>query len=232
MINSVNIFGDSWSYCSYNKGVNNQEVPGDYNFTDLFARHKINCVNYSIPGASNQQILSAVKQNSNTCDLTIIFQTDPIRDLFKPSKQRLELIDNMPDYLTPSLDQYCELLLRDFYQNLDQATPGNVLLIGGLAPLYTAGIPSRFNYIESSCSELIDNGFKDCYYEWVNPSLILFNYLNRQWRYSLSEFETIENRILNKNFLWQTNKHFGYCHLGDLGYQTVFDIVLTKVKEY
>lgn len=206
-------------------------MPGQYNFTDLFAQYNIKCSNYSIPGASNSQILHAVKQCKETSDLTIVFQTDPTRDLFKPNRYRYELVDNIPVLPTANtLDQYVEQLLNDFYTELNQTLTNRVLLVGGLAKLYHPAIPDSFEYVEPSWSELVDNTFKDCYYEWVNPALLVFNQLNFNWGKSLTSFEPIERSILSKNYLWQNNEHFGHCHPGDLGYLKMFNALLDRVK--
>lgn len=235
MIKSVGIFGCSWSKNSANnldKNTNSHDIPGNLTFTNLFNQQGIICNNYSIIGASNQIILSAIKQQDKREDLTIIFQTDPIRDLFVPNEKEFVLRDNIPAVTVNTLDEYCELLLADFYHEIDRAVPGRVLLVGGLSRLFASAVPARFNRVNRSWTELVDNEFEDCYYEWVDPTLYVFAHLNHTWKRPLSNFEAIENKILQKNHIWQTNDHFGWCHASDLGYQIMFDCLLEKIKEY
>ena len=51
------------------------------------------------------------------------------------------------------------------------------------------------------------------------------------WVGGLAEFAPIEQRILVKNYLWQTNDNFGWCHPADGGYRIMFDKLIEKMYD-
>ena len=232
------IFGDSWSYHSYKKQDGKTEIYDSLNFQNLFSNIGIDCKNFSIPGGSNTDTITQIKKNIDfvsSVNLVIVFQTDVIRQFFNNSDKNLELINQhtMPKAL--NFDHFQELLCKEFYNELSilqSTTQIPFLLVGGCSKLHARAIPQNLDYLQNSWSELIEpNNFHDCFEYWIDPSITLFNYLQHKynWPGGLAEFAPIEQRILVKNYLWQTNDNFGWCHPADGGYLIMFDRLIEKI---
>lgn len=229
MIQQVAVVGDSWSYHSWKKGPDFKELPDQLTFQDLFESIDIKCVNYSKKAGSNKDTVDTVKHNSveiNQADLVIIFQTDPLRDVLDHSAQQFKLLDTVPVGL--SLEEFSDQLCLQFYNNIKEVVKKPVLLVGGLSSLCFKHIPSTFDYLDKSWTELVDSEVSDCYYEWVDPTLYVYNQLNLP----LCEFSNIEKRILAKNHAWQRSDSFSWCHPGQEAYKLMFEVLKDKVKEY
>lgn len=234
------IFGDSWSHHSYKKQPNMTETADTLNFQNMFANVGIECENFSVPGGSNIDTITQIKKNIDfvsDVDLVIVFQTEVIRQFFDSLDKDLKLINQhkMPE--ASNFDHFQELLCQEFYNKLSilqSTTQIPFLIIGGCSKLHSKAIPRNLDYIPNSWSELIEpTNFYDCYEYWVEPSLLLFNHLQRKhkWVDGLAGFASIEQRILVKNHLWQTNENFGWCHPADGGYRIMFDKLIEKIYE-
>jgi hypothetical protein len=134
-----------------------------------------------------------------------------------------------------NFDQFQELLCAEFYNELSilqSTTQIPFLLVGGCSKLHNKAIPQNLHYIENSWSEIVEPiNFHDCFEYWVEPSLLMFNHLQYKynWPGGLAEFAPIEQRILVKNYLWQTNDNFGWCHPANGGYRIMFDKLVEKI---
>ena len=235
---NVLIFGDSWSYHSYKKQDGTTEIYDSLNFQNLFFSIGIDCKNFSIPGGSNTDTITQIKKNIDfvsNADLAIIFQTELVREFFDNSAKNLLLINQHTMPQASNFDHFQELLCQEFYNELSilqSTTQIPFLLVGGCSKLHARAIPQNLDYIQNSWSELIEpTNFHDCFEYWIEPSIMLFNYLQQKynWPGGLAEFVPIEQRILTKNHLWQTNDNFGWCHPADGGYQIMFDRLIEKI---
>jgi hypothetical protein len=236
----VLVFGDSWAYHSHKKQANMLESHDSLNFQCLFSDQGIQCENFSIPGGSNIDSIKQIQENIDSisaADLVIVFQTELFRHYIDWSIENLDLKDqvNMPKVF--DFDHFQHLLCTEFYNELStqqSITQTPFLLVGGCNKLHTPAIPHNLYYIESSWSELIEpENFCDCFEYWVEPSLLIFNYLQHKynWPGGLVEFKPIEQRILVKNHLWQINDNFGWCHPADGGYRIMFDKLIEKMHD-
>ena len=235
---NILVFGDSWSYHSYKKQDGMTEIYDSLNFQNLFSSIGIDCKNFSIPGGSNIDIINQMQKNIDfilKADLVVVFQTEITRQYVASLNKNLELTNqnNMPKAL--NFNQFQELLCAEFYNELSilqSNTQIPFLLVGGCSKLHNEAIPQNLHYIENSWSEIIEpTNFHDCFEYWVESSLIVFNYLQRKhnWPSGLAEFAPIEQRILVKNHLWQTNDNFGWCHPANGGYRIMFDRLVEKM---
>ena len=235
---NVLVFGDSWSYHSYKKQDGMTEMYDSLNFQNLFSSIGIDCKNFSIPGGSNIDIVNQVQKNIDfilRADLVIVFQTEVTRQYVASSDKNLELTNQNKMPKASNFDQFQELLCAEFYNELSilqSTTQIPFLLVGGCSKLHNEAIPQNLHYIENSWSEIIEpTNFYDCFEYWTESSLIVFNYLQRKhnWPGGLAEFAPIEQRILVKNHLWQTNDNFGWCHPANGGYRIMFDKLVEKM---
>jgi len=238
MIKKISIFGDSWSTHSFKKLPNKQESPGTLSFEKLFHEVGITANNYSQYSISNKKIIDILKIHKNNLfddDLIIIFQTDPLRDVLMPSKQEIKIDEDSLLHFSKNLDEFSENLCNDFYNNIKKIQDEikkPVLLVGGLGVLHKPAIPKTMLYLDLSWTELAIPSFKDCFYEWVDPTLYIYNHLRSKlnWNSSLTDFFETEKRILEKNSNWQKSDYFGWCHPSDQGYQLMFNTILEKIQ--
>lgn len=229
MLSKVAIFGDSWAVSSYIKEPNLKEKLGNMFFQDLFKKINILAVNLATHGSSNQDIINKIHNNQNiidSTDLIIVFQTDPIRNVLNQQSNKFELRENIVSKFN-TLNEFSEDICQKFYFELSKINKP-VLLIGGLSKLCLQLIPKNINFLEKSWTELVDTNFKDCYYEWVDPTLYVHNQLNLDKK----EFFEIEKIILQKNYIWQQSEKFSWCHPGDQAYNIMFEEIKNKIKEY
>lgn len=228
----VGIFGDSWSYCARAKAPNYTEVKTDITFQTLFQPHGIEVKNYSKEGSSNQDIENSVRRFAHQdLDALIVFQTDPLRNLIE--KTKLKIIPGY-DRFAESLDQMCADLSGDFYWALNtvrQTIQKPVIVVGGLSKLCYEQLPSGLLSMPQSWTELVVPGFKDCYYEYMEPSLLVFETFRHQYNWgSLADFFEIEKLIQAKNWQWQNNDNFGWCHPGINAYKIMTDALIEKLR--
>jgi hypothetical protein len=224
----IGIFGDSWAVGSYKKLQNSQEILGDITFQDLFDPQRFIVNNHSKPGGTNLDTIRILKKNSDY-DLSIVFQTDPVRQCLLDSLKVDPAI-----YLPPSENfiELCEFLLKEFYQELEKNS-GKILLIGGCTPLCLKYIPDSIMNLPMSWTELMTPGFKDNYFYWVEPTLSLYNHARKKfnWTCNLSDFVEFEEQILTKNHIWQTSADFSWCHAADPAYKKMFEMIMEKLDQ-
>ena len=214
------VFGDSWSCHSYKKGENFKEEPGILNFQDMFANVGIQAKNYSVYASSNQGILNRLKQtNLENFDVAVIFQTDPLRNIIDRNKVKATGYQ----IKSSNLVDIAEDILLQFYQELSQIKIP-ILLIGGLSCIAHQLVPKNIRTIEQSWTELVDPEFKDCYFEWVEFTELVCDYLKCN-----TDLTEIQQQILTKNNIWQKSDYFGWCHPSDKGYEIMFHELVKKL---
>ena len=223
----IGIFGDSWAFGSFKKLPDFQEILGDITFQDLFDPQQFSVNNHARRGGTNLHTLKILKQNPGY-DLSIVVQTDPIRQCLLHSLKidpaiRLPLSDNFIEL--------CELLLKEFYQELEKNS-NKILLIGGCTPLCLKHVPDSIMSLPMSWTELMTPGFKDNYFYWLEPTLSLYNYARKKfnWNCSLSDFVEFEQQIFAKNHIWQTSADFSWCHAADPAYKKMFEMIMEKLN--
>lgn len=223
----IGIFGDSWAVGSYKQLQNSQEILGDITFQDLFDPQRFIVNNHAKPGGTNLDTIRILQQNSDY-DLSIVFQTDPVRQCLLGS-----LKVNPTIYLPPSDNfiELCELLLKEFYQALEKNSD-RILLIGGCTPLCLKHVPASIISLPMSWTELMTPGFKDNYFYWLEPTLSLYNHARKKfnWTCNLSDFVEFEEQILTKNHIWQTSADFSWCHAADPAYKKMFEMIMEKLN--
>lgn len=222
---NVHIFGDSWSYRSFQKLPDFKEVFGTLTFQHLFQQQDILATNHSQQSSSNQQTIkniNSTKFGSN--DVVIVFQTDPLRDIFDRKEFR-----QLGDPVVPNqtLRFVAEQRLQEFYQKLSTIDQ-SIVLIGGLSCLAHDLIPPTIITMEKSWTELVSPGFQDCYFEWQEFAELVHDVVKCS-----DDFTPTRRQIQTKNGVWQNSDAFGWCHPSDLGYTLMFDnlIRLLNSKE-
>lgn len=235
----VSIFGDSWSTNSYEKDENFTERDGVVTFEKLFANDNHQCYNFSVQGSSNKQLLDAIQTNIDkvkASDIVFVFQTDPLRDLLQSNTQEITVVNDVATVLqkTDHIDSLAETLLENFYKKISNIASEymvNFCLIGGLSKLYMSGIPSNIGIVPNSWTETLVEGYKDIYYEFVEPTLCVWNYFNKlhNWNQGYDEFFEIEKTILEKNHHWHNSPLFSWCHPSDSGYLPMYNIMKEKL---
>lgn len=229
----IAIFGDSWSYSSFVKLKNFQEMPGNITFQKLFSSDKYSVDNYSILGGTNLQTVDKVNNHHKNYDLLIVFQTDPIRQYFKnfanSTTLKIDETINLPS--SSSFDEFCELSLRNFYLEFEKInTP--ILLIGGSAKLCLQHVPTKIKILDKSWTELVVPEFNDNYFYWCEPTLAVYEYARKKfnWKSSLADFVHYEEQIKQKNYIWQTNEAFSWCHASDSAYAVMFNKITETLQ--
>jgi hypothetical protein len=230
VIKRVAIFGDSWAYGSFKKMPNMQETPNAMNFQSLFAEKNIHVDNYAVCGGTNLDSLELSKKHHNY-DLLIIFQTDPIRQCLKDNTN-LSVIDDLVLPQATDFNDLCELLLKEFYWELEKIDSPK-LLIGGCTKLCFDHIPKSINTLPQSWTEMVAPGFNDNYYYWTEPTLCLYNYARKKfnWPVSLADFFEFEQVIKNKNYIWQTSDNFSWCHADEPAYKVMFERIMEIIND-
>ena len=224
------IFGDSWSYQSWQKAPNMKETSGSLTFQKMFAEHNIVVKNLSVQSCANKDMLYQIKHNIElmiNSDLAIVFQTDPIRDIVH--RRTFRFIDNFDYSKHSGILDISRWLLIQFYNELAEIqhrTKTPVLLVGGLSCLYSEAVPGNIQTLPMSWSELASPGFMDCFFEWVDFVDLLTLKINNP-----EEVFKIKKQIQAKNHLWQTSDYFSWCHPSDLGYTIMFDTLLQTIKD-
>jgi len=222
----IGIFGDSWAFGSFKKLPDFQEISGDITFQDLFDPQRFIVNNHAKPGGTNLDTIRILQQNSDY-NLSIVFQTDPVRQCLLGS-----LKVNPTIYLPPSDNfiELCELLLKEFYQALEKNS-NSILLIGGCTPLCLKHVPDSIISLPMSWTELMTPGFKDNYFYWLEPTLSLYNHARKKfnWTCNLSDFVEFEQQILTKNHIWQNSTDFSWCHAADPAYKKMFEMIMEKL---
>jgi hypothetical protein len=218
------IFGDSWSLHSWSKHPDiesKKEIKGNTDFQTMFAQHQQTALNLSEPACSNQDILSKIRStNLANQDQLIVFQTDPLRDFVKRRSFKMRY---KPNQTFTNLIQAAEHQLSIFYQGLADLG-AKILLIGGLARLAHDLVPDNIDTIEPSWTELIQPGFEDCYFEWIEFAELV-NYMLQ----CTEDTTLVQQQIQAKNYVWQTTDGFAWCHPSDIGYAAMFDKIKTKL---
>lgn len=223
---TVYIFGDSWSVRSKNKKENFVEVYGDITLEDKFISNNINAKNFSKEAASNFEIIKIIKStNLDRCDQLIVFQTDPLRDILDRKNIRLStLFDTRNFNECTNIDQVSEKLLKEFYQFLSTINK-QILLVGGLSKVSPQCNYSNITVFSKSWTELVDNSFEDCYYEWTEFTETVCQILNLT-----EDITSIKQKIYAKNNIWQNSDAFGWCHPSDIGYNLMFEQLCKYLK--
>jgi hypothetical protein len=226
----IGVFGCSWSVQSYQKLPDGKETLGSHTFQQMFSDQGIECVNLSKLSGSNNDILNCLqKNNTASFDKILIFQTDPLRDIFD---RKLINFKNIDSRLVSccNINQISEILLSEFYHKL-LPWSDRILLIGGLSKICKTVLPSSLSVLDRSWTESVNNDFLDCYYEWYGITEAIIDqysiYLDWQDIDSM-KFET-KKQIYAKNKLWQDSDCFGWCHPGDGAYQIMFKQLCDKL---
>lgn len=195
----IGIFGDSWSYCAWKNQFDSNtptETKTDTTFQQLLPLFGVEANNYSQPGSSNQEIADTVKFHANdNLDAVVVFQTDPLRDIRHKWQYKL-----LPyDQSAGSLNQMCVNLCDNFYQQLfeiQQKIQKPVIMIGGLSVLCYERLPASFLSLPQSWTEIVVPEFSDCYYEFVELPLLVFETFREKYNWgSLADFEKTEQLI-------------------------------------
>jgi len=220
----VYIFGDSWSYCSKIKKDSSTEGPGLYTFQDLFSTTDISVKNFSKESISNFDIIKIIKTTDlSLCDQLVVFQTDPLRDIIDRKNVKLSInIDLIGQYM--DINHVAEKMLNDFYRELSLLNKP-ILLVGGLSKVSPKCNFTNIDIFPKSWTELVDNQYTDCYYEWVEFTELVHQYLKIS-----SDLTPVKHKIYEKNNIWQTSDAFGWCHPSDIGYQLMFESLYQHLK--
>lgn len=230
MIKTVAIFGDSWAYSSFKKLPNMQEETDNLKFQDLFDERGIKASNYAIQGGTNLDTISQLSKYGKNYDLCIVFQTDPIRQNFVQNNVEYILNESIHLPVATNLNQLAEILLEDFYQEINSlGIP--ILLIGGCTKLCFDRIPDTINTLPLSWTELMVPDFKDHYYYWIDDTIKVFDKANKEnnWGLSLSDFFDYEKQIMEKNAIWQTSDDFSWCHAAIPAYKRMFEEIMETI---
>jgi len=227
----IGVFGCSWSFQSYQKLPDGKETSGSYTFQQMFSDHGIECVNLSKPAGSNNDILHRLRTTqTQSFDKIIIFQTDPLRDIFDRQQINFQTIDRKLSSCQ-NIDQISEALLLEFYQKL-LSWSNRILLIGGLSKICQEILPSSFSFVDRSWTELVCSDFSDCYYEWYEMTeAVIDQYsMHLDWIDVDSMKFKVKKNIYTKNKLWQDSNSFSWCHPGDGAYQTMFTQLCKQLR--
>lgn len=218
---TVHVFGDSWSWRSFQKLPDFKEKPGNVSFQQLFDQQGVVCRNYSKPASSNQEIVNTIKAcKLKSGSVAVVFQTDPLRDML--DRTTFTVKNGIPK--GQSLAASAEQSLNEFYQNLgDLDVP--VLLVGGLSSLCHARVPKHIHTVKSSWTELVEPGFKDCYFEWKEFAELAHIALQCK-----DDLTSVTQQIQSKNAVWQKSPDFAWCHPSDGGYRIMFDTILQSLN--
>jgi hypothetical protein len=209
----LRIFGDSWSYRSFQKLPDFRETFGTATFQKLFSERGIEAINHSQQGASNKRILETIQQcKFDDNDIVLVFQTDPLRDLVDRKSFKLLCTDVMHQ----SLNTVAKNSLQNFYQGLATCSQPMVL-VGGLSALAHDIVPNHIDRLDQSWTELTAPGFSDCFFEWVEIADLVHHTLQ-----CTDDFTTTRHAIQAKNAVWHTSDYFSWCHPSDLGYDLMF----------
>jgi hypothetical protein len=218
------MFGNSWSYCSKIKKDNFIEESGLHTFQDLFLTTDILVKNFSKEGISNFDIIKLIKiTDLSLCDQLVVFQTDPLRDIINRKNFKLSnTVDLNIQYR--DIDHVAEKILNDFYQELSLLNKP-ILLVGGLSKVSPKCNFTNIDIFPKSWTELVDNQYTDCYYEWVEFTELVHQHLKIK-----NDLTAIKHKIYEKNNIWQTSEAFGWCHPSDIGYQLMFESLYQQLK--
>ena len=218
----IGIFGDSWSYQSFQKLPNFQESKGSNTFQSMFDKIGINVSNYSQQSSSCQDIIDTIaKNNLSKFNTIVVFQTDPLRNII----DRKRFNPNIKFSGYSNIIDIAESILLKFYQQLSQLEVP-VTLVGGLSKIAHDLVPSNIAVLEKSWTELVDPDFTDCYFEWTDFTDLVCDYCGCN-----KNIEHIHHQIQAKNYIWQTSDAFGWCHPSDKGYDIMFDYLNTHLKK-
>jgi hypothetical protein len=242
MISRTAIFGDSWAFSSFEKHPLMQEKLGKVNFQSLFAQRNIQATNLAKPGGTNVDTIQIMHNNEELikqCDILIVVQTDPIRQLVKNVSDGKMQANSTVDWPQASdLPELCERLLEQFYQQLDSISKTHsvpILLIGGCCSLSHKHVPESIFTIEKSWTELClgDPEFEDCYYYWEYPTLVAYEHARKifNWSVPLRDFHKYTCMIEAKNFAWQNSDQFSWCHAAEPAYKTMFETVMSSIEK-
>ena len=228
----IGIFGDSWSCQAWAKSPNSMEVRTEVTFQKLLEPHGIQVENYSKESSSNQDIETAIKKFAHSgLDAMVVFQTDPLRNLIEKKELKIIAGYNKP---ADSLDLMCANISNDFYQEIlkvQQQIQKPCIIVGGLSKLCHERLPDSFLSLPNSWTEMVATEFKDCYYEYIEPTLLIFETFRKTYGWGdLADFFEIEKKISAKNWIWQNNNNFGWCHPGVGAYQIMADALVQKLR--
>lgn len=247
-VKSIVIFGDSWALTSFKKIYNPfnpnipfEEEPTGLNFQNLFAEHGIDAQNFSKGGNSNKGIVLDIETNKSKildCDLVLICQTDPVRDVihkntYKLINDRIEKLDNVHN-----LENFAEQMLCDFYNQLSkiqQEIQKKFLIIAGISKVFENCIPKNLNYIAPCWTKITVKDFEhDSYFGTWDTALIVNEFLEKKFKWDFdvkADFLRIETDISSRQHLWQTNDNFAWVHPSDGAYQKMFGAIIEKIGE-
>jgi hypothetical protein len=242
MISRTAIFGDSWAFSSWEKHPFMQEKKGKINFQLLFAEHNIQATNLAKQASTNVDTIQALHNSEEIikqCDVVIVVQTDPIRQLIKngvDGKMEANTTVEWPN--ANNLPELCEHLLEKFYKELETVSKTHsvpILLIGGCCPLSHKHVPESIFTIEKSWTELClgDPEFKDCYYYWEYPTLLVYEHARKKfnWSMPLGSFHQYSRMIETKNLAWYNSDQFSWCHAAEPAYNTMFETVMSTLEK-
>jgi hypothetical protein len=226
----IGVFGCSWSFQSYQKLSDGKETSGKHTFQQMFLDHGIECVNLSKPSGSNNDTLDCLhKYDTKSLDKILVFQTDPLRDIFDRYLINFKSVDSI---LFPcrDIDEISEILLSEFYKKL-LPWSDRILLIGGLSKICQKVLPPSLSVLDRSWTESVYDDFLDCYYEWyeITEAVIDQYSIYLDWQNIDSMKLEIKKKIYKKNQLWQDSDCFSWCHPGDGAYQIMFKQLCNKL---
>lgn len=217
----IAIFGDSWSYQSFQKLPNFQESKGTQTFQSMFGKIGINAINYSQPGCSCQDIINTIEKTElSKFNFIIVFQTDPLRNII----DRKKFNPNLKFSNYTNIVDIAESILLKFYQHLSQVEIP-VILVGGLSKVAYKLVPANISTLDRSWTELADSNFEDCYFEWTDFTDLVCDFCKCN-----KDIDYIHHQIQAKNYIWQTSDAFGWCHPSDKGYDIMFNSLNTHLK--
>jgi hypothetical protein len=104
-------------------------------------------------------------------------------------------------------------------------------MVGGLSVLCYERLPDSFLSLPQSWTEMVVPDFKDCYYEFVDLPLLVFETFREKYNWgSLADFVEIEQQIQAKNWIWQNNNSFSWCHPSVDAYHIMCSSLIQKLR--
>lgn len=259
VIESIAIFGDSWSVCAYEKQSNPQDptllsqfVPGTnlpgsekrsaVTFESLFQQRNITVKNFSVGGSTNYDIVRAIRKHQKKikyCQTILICQTDPFRDLCIGQSNIVDVHQASLVDVCSDINNLAEQMLKEFYQLLSEIQKEiniPVIIFTGCSKICVKYVSNNLNYISPCWTRIVDTKlYQDSYFDSWDRALNVTDYLVKKFPQNATKLKQsyfqVEHEIYSRSFVWQTNENFGWVHAGPGGYVKMFEQIIQKIGE-
>lgn len=239
------IEGDSWAYVWKQTAEGNIPTPGFSKFLQA-AGHEV--VVNAQAGSSNQRVIDRITKYTDSYDLVIWLQTEPMRDWFTDievydrvgnARKQLDykhVLDNV-DRLG-SLDAVISEHLRTVtYPGISSASQAPVWAIGGCSPLVKGLVDqqSRMTCVLPSFPQwLLDNSYSECFYQdthqWSTHEYVK-EAMKRGNVRTIQDWYSVTTRMEDKLQAWKQDTVYfkpDEWHPNIGGHQRLADLLLSR----